>query len=140
MRITLAYNLRTADVPEQYERLPRGDVDRLVRTLESLGHEVAPVEMSGHLPEAVDRLVDSRPELVFNVAEGAGRGRGREAQSSSNDGMGPSGPGAHPKTSPPTRARRCSPSRSGPSTPCPVPTWGGWTSGCGPTAFPSCWR
>lgn len=80
MRITLAYNLRRSDAPEEAELLTGEDVDRLERTLRQLGHDVTPVEMSTHLPEVVDILVGSRPDLVFNVAEGRGSARGREAQ------------------------------------------------------------
>lgn len=79
MRITVTYNQRVDSSESQAELLSEEDVARLVGALEELGHEVARLEVSTSLPEIVDRLVESRPTLVFNVAEGL-TGRAREAQ------------------------------------------------------------
>lgn len=80
MKIALAYNLRTEETPEQAERYRREEVDRLVEALESLDHEVAEIEVSGRPGEIVDALIQSRCDLVFNVAEGAEQlGAGRES-------------------------------------------------------------
>jgi len=78
MRITLAYNLRRGDDEAQAERLSEEDVDRLLVALRQLGHRVEPVEVSGPADRMIDRLVKSRPDLVFNVAEGT-EGAVREA-------------------------------------------------------------
>ncbi|MFP4054692.1 MAG: P1 family peptidase [Phycisphaerae bacterium] len=80
MKIALAYNLRTEETPEQAERYRREEVDRLVDALEELDHEVVELEVSGRPGDIVDRLIETRPELVFNVAEGKeALGPGREA-------------------------------------------------------------
>jgi L-aminopeptidase/D-esterase-like protein/D-alanine-D-alanine ligase-like ATP-grasp enzyme len=80
MRITLAYNLKQEQEQDEAhaELLSQGDVDRLAGALCSLGHEVAPLEVSGPFDRMIDRLLASRPDLVFNVAEGS-RGPLREA-------------------------------------------------------------
>ena len=78
MRITLAYNLRTATAESEAELLFQEDVDRIVTALSSLRHKVTPVEVSGRPDEIVDRLLDSEPDMIFNVAEGT-IGSSREA-------------------------------------------------------------
>lgn len=78
MRISLAYNLRTEESEDQGELLTQEDVDRLVEGLESLAHLVTPVEVTGTPDEIVDRLLETEPDLVFNVAEGL-EGATREA-------------------------------------------------------------
>jgi D-alanine--D-alanine ligase len=78
MRITLAYNLRQEEDESQAELYTEEDIERFRSALESLGHQVSPVEVTGKGGEVVDRLMDSRPELVFNVAEGLD-GQSREA-------------------------------------------------------------
>ncbi len=70
MRITVAYNLRTELTEEQAELLLQDDVDRLVAALRDLKHKVTPVEVSGNPERFVSRLIDSEPDLIFNVAEG----------------------------------------------------------------------
>lgn len=70
MRITLAYNLKREHDEAQAELLSEEDVERLLGALWQLGHEVTPVEVSGPFDRMIDRLLDSRPDLVFNVAEG----------------------------------------------------------------------
>jgi D-alanine--D-alanine ligase len=70
MRIALAYNLRTEESEEQSELYRQDEVDRLVEAISSLGHEVVPVEVSGIPKEIVERIVEARPTLIFNVAEG----------------------------------------------------------------------
>lgn len=70
LRIALAHNLRRADEETQAELLGEEYVELLRDTLAGLGHEVVPVEMSGPPTVIVDRLLEARPQLVFNVAEG----------------------------------------------------------------------
>jgi len=50
-------------------------LDAIRRAIESHGHEVIELEATPDLPA---RLVATRPDVVFNIAEGSG-GRGREA-------------------------------------------------------------
>ncbi len=78
MKITVAFNLRTKDTEEQAERLTQEDVDRLAEAIRELKHDVALVEVSGKPNEVVDKLLDSAPDLIFNVAEG-GLGSSHEA-------------------------------------------------------------
>jgi D-alanine-D-alanine ligase-like ATP-grasp enzyme len=78
MRITVAYNLRTDDSEETAELLSVEDVERITGAIDSLNHTVTPVEVSGKPNEVVDRLLNSEPDLIFNVAEGT-IGSSREA-------------------------------------------------------------
>ena len=78
MRITLAYNLRTKETEELIELLPQEDIDRLHKALQDLGHIVTLVEVTGKTDEIIDRILDSEPEFIFNVAEGI-MGDSREA-------------------------------------------------------------
>ncbi len=70
LRIALAHNLRQEESEDQAERMSEDYLELLRGALASLGHEVVPVEVTGTPEEIVDRLIDARPELVFNVAEG----------------------------------------------------------------------
>ena len=78
MRITVAYNLRTDTSEETAELLTEADVNRICSALRQLRHSVTPVEVSGQPDDVVERLLDSDPDLVFNVAEGT-IGTSREA-------------------------------------------------------------
>ena len=78
MRITVAFNLRTKDTEEQAELLLPADIARICQTLKELKHTVSPVEVSGKANEIIEKLLSSRPELIFNVAEGL-NGDSREA-------------------------------------------------------------
>jgi D-alanine--D-alanine ligase len=78
VRITVAYNLRTDTSESTAELLTQEDVDRITRALRELRHQVIPVEVSGPPDDVVERLLDSAPELIFNVAEGT-IGSSREA-------------------------------------------------------------
>lgn len=78
MRITLAYNLRTDDSEASAELLSVDDVERLRQAIASLQHTVTPIEVSGKPNDVVERLFDSEPDLIFNVAEGT-IGSSREA-------------------------------------------------------------
>ncbi len=63
---------------ETAEHLTTEDVERITASIASLGHTVTPVEVSGKPNEVVDRLLQSEPDLIFNVAEGT-IGSSREA-------------------------------------------------------------
>lgn len=78
MKITLAFNLRRQENENEAELLSEEDVQRLLEALRALPHEVTPVEVSGPTDRVVDRLIASRPDLIFNVAEGT-EGAMREA-------------------------------------------------------------
>lgn len=78
MRITVAYNLRTDASESTAELLTDSDVSRIVHALSELLHTVTPVEVSGVPNLVVERLLESEPDLVFNLAEGT-IGSSREA-------------------------------------------------------------
>lgn len=78
LRIALAYNLRTEQTEEQAELLGQDYVDHVQAALESLGHTVTQVEVSGAAPDILRRIKRAEPELVFNLAEGQ-QGVWREA-------------------------------------------------------------
>lgn len=77
-RVALAYNARTSDDEAEAEHFAPEYVDRLLGALEELGHEAVPVEMTGAPVEVAGRLLDARPDIVLNLAEGV-RGPWREA-------------------------------------------------------------
>lgn len=70
MRITVAFNLKTKNTEEQAELLLPADIARLCQALKELRHEVTPVEVSGRPNEIIEKLVNSEPDFIFNVAEG----------------------------------------------------------------------
>ncbi len=78
MKITIAFNLRTKMTQEHAELLAQEDVDRLKDALLSLKHKVTLVEVSGRPNDVVEKILNSEPDLIFNVAEGT-VGSSREA-------------------------------------------------------------
>jgi D-alanine--D-alanine ligase len=78
MRIVMTYNLRKEEDERQAEWFLPDYVDLLTGSLERLGHEVIGVESSGAPDQVIAKVVDARPDLVFNMAEGSG-GPYREA-------------------------------------------------------------
>lgn len=78
MRITLTYNLKTETTEEQAELHARWEIDQLGGAIESLGHRLTLVEVSGPAHEVIEVILASEPDLVFNIAEGRA-GAAREA-------------------------------------------------------------
>lgn len=78
MRITIAYNLRTDDTEATAELLTDADINRIHEAITSLHHSVTVVEVSGKPNEVIERLIESEPDLIFNLAEGT-IGSSREA-------------------------------------------------------------
>jgi len=78
VRIAFCHNLKTDDSLEQAEYDTQDTVARIAGALESGGHEVHRIDVSGPVSEVAARLEALRPDLVFNTAEGR-RGRMREA-------------------------------------------------------------
>lgn len=70
MRITLLYNFRTAGTEERTGLLTQEDLDRMTTALVELRHQVAAVEASGNPNEVVNKVVETAPDLIFNLAEG----------------------------------------------------------------------
>lgn len=78
MKIALTHNLQQSKAEEEAEFDTPETVAALCGLLESLGHEVHKVEVSGRVSDLVARLEALAPDLIFNTAEGR-RGRFREA-------------------------------------------------------------
>ncbi|MEJ2054462.1 MAG: P1 family peptidase [Calditrichaceae bacterium] len=78
MRITIAYNLRTDDTEATAELLSQEDIERIYKAISSLQHTVTVIEVSGKPNDVIERILDSEPDLVFNLAEGT-IGSSREA-------------------------------------------------------------
>jgi D-alanine-D-alanine ligase len=62
------------DAEAEYD--PPETIDAIRVAIESLGHEVVPLEANSELPQ---RLAEAKVDIVFNIAEGLS-GRNREAQ------------------------------------------------------------
>src|SRR5678815_1870418 len=81
MKIAFTYNLRLTDVREtekEAEYDSAETVGAIALALESAGHEVEKVEVSGPASNLLERLEQIDPDIIFNTAEGQG-GRMREA-------------------------------------------------------------
>jgi D-alanine--D-alanine ligase len=78
MRISFTYNLQKDNDEKQAERFSQEYVDRVVSALEDLGHRITPVEVSRPPGKLVDDIIASKPDLIFNLAEGIG-GKMRES-------------------------------------------------------------
>lgn len=78
MRITIAYNLRTDDTEATAELLADSDINRIYEAIKALQHSVTVVEVSGKPNAVIERLIESEPDLIFNLAEGT-IGSSREA-------------------------------------------------------------
>lgn len=81
-KIGVTYNLKHAESSPENAPDAQAEYDSMdtVLAIESairkLGHQTVPLEADETLPQ---RLLQEKPDLVFNIAEGRG-GRGREAQ------------------------------------------------------------
>lgn len=78
MRLALTYNLKRSAGESDAEFDSRATIDAIADTLRELGHCVLPIDVTGSIPELVERLEAVAPEHVFNLAEGT-RGAFREA-------------------------------------------------------------
>lgn len=78
MRITIAYNLRYNEEESSAELIAKEDIERIYHAISSLQHTVKLVEVSGKPNDVVERLLESEPDLIFNLAEGT-IGSSREA-------------------------------------------------------------
>src|SRR5688572_6055317 len=81
MKIAFTYNLRLTDVREtekEAEYDSAETVSAIATALESAGHEVEKIEVSGPASNLLERLEAIDPDIIFNTAEGQ-NGRMREA-------------------------------------------------------------
>src|SRR5215470_4850106 len=81
MKVAFTYNLRLTDVREtekEAEYDSAETVSAIAAALESAGHEVEKIEVSGPASNLLERLEQIDPDIIFNTAEGQG-GRMREA-------------------------------------------------------------
>src|SRR5580704_16448101 len=84
MKIAFTYNLRVTDVRESEKEAEYDSaetVTAIATALETAGHEVEKVEVSGPATNLLERLEAIDPDIIFNTAEGGAgmRGRMREA-------------------------------------------------------------
>lgn len=77
MRIAFTHNLKTSDSEAEAEFDTLETIDRITGILQSLGHEVFQVEVSGPPARVLARIESLEPDLIFNTAEGS-FGRFRE--------------------------------------------------------------
>lgn len=78
MKVAFTHNLRLTDSEEEAEFDTAETVESIASAIESAGHEVEQIEVSGTASDLLERLDNSDPDIIFNTAEGA-RGRTREA-------------------------------------------------------------
>jgi D-alanine-D-alanine ligase len=78
MKVAFTHNLRLTDSEEEAEFDTAETVDAIAQAIESAGHEVEKIEVSGAAATLLERLESSDPDIIFNTAEGRG-GRMREA-------------------------------------------------------------
>jgi D-alanine-D-alanine ligase len=78
VRIAFTHNLQRSSTESEAEFDPPESVESICAAIERLGHRVEPIDVSEDPGEAISRLQATRPELVFNTAEGR-RGPLREA-------------------------------------------------------------
>jgi D-alanine-D-alanine ligase len=70
MRIALTHNLRLTDSVEEAEFDSPETIEAIAQSLQSAGHEVEKIEVSGPASRLVARLEAFAPDLIFNTAEG----------------------------------------------------------------------
>jgi len=78
MKVAFTHNLRLSDSEEEAEFDSAETVAAITAAIESAGHEVEKVEVSGPASNLLERLESIDPDIIFNTAEGRG-GRMREA-------------------------------------------------------------
>ena len=78
MKVAFTYNLRLSDSEEEAEFDSAETVDAVAAAIETAGHEVEKIEVSGSAPRVLERIESVDPDIIFNTAEGRG-GRMREA-------------------------------------------------------------
>jgi D-alanine-D-alanine ligase len=80
LRVGFTFNMKRVDSKAgndaEAEYDPPETIEAIRQAMESLGHEVVPLEANSELPQ---RLVEAKVDLVFNIAEGLS-GRNRESQ------------------------------------------------------------
>lgn len=70
IKVGLAYNARREDDPAHGERLEEAYVADVESAIAGLGHRVVRLEMTRPAEDIVDMLLETAPDLVFNLAEG----------------------------------------------------------------------
>ncbi|MFO7841051.1 MAG: ATP-grasp domain-containing protein [Fidelibacterota bacterium] len=70
MKISVAYNLRTDKQDANAKLLTKEEIERICSAIRSLGHTVTPVEVSGNTDEIAERILNSKPRLIMNLAPG----------------------------------------------------------------------
>src|SRR4051794_36686582 len=71
MRIAFTHNVKISDAEAEAEFDTVETVERITGLLQSLGHDVFEVEVSGPPARVLARIESSEPDLIFNTAEGS---------------------------------------------------------------------
>jgi len=78
MKVAFTFNLRRNASEQEAEFDTAETVDALADAIETAGHEVDKIEVSGSASHLLERIEASDPDIIFNTAEGRG-GKMREA-------------------------------------------------------------
>lgn len=78
MKIALTYNLKFTDSEEEAEFDSPDTIESIEKALQTAGHDVLKIEVTGPASHLSARLEAFSPDLIFNIAEGK-KGRSREA-------------------------------------------------------------
>ncbi len=78
VRIAFTFNMKKSSEEAEAEFDTPATVEFITRAIEANGHEVVGIDVTGTLPELIEKLQKAEPDLIFNTAEGT-RGSTREA-------------------------------------------------------------
>lgn len=78
MKIAFTHNLKKSTDESEAEFDSPRTVAEITEAIERNGHECIPIDVTGTLPDLIEKLKAAEPDLVFNTAEGV-KGRTREA-------------------------------------------------------------
>ena len=64
MRITVAYDLNPENTKEKAELLLPTNIAHFCQALTEQKHTATPVEVSGRIDEVIDKLINSKPDVI----------------------------------------------------------------------------
>jgi D-alanine-D-alanine ligase len=78
VKVAFTHNVKTNASEAEAEFDSPHTVAAIIEAIEKNGHECIPINVTGTLPDLIEKLRSAEPDIVFNTAEGV-RGRTREA-------------------------------------------------------------
>lgn len=78
MKVAFTHNLKKTNSEAEAEFDSPATVAAITEAIEKAGHTCIPIDVTGTLPDLIEKLRTAEPDIVFNTAEGV-RGRTREA-------------------------------------------------------------